>query len=456
MADRSKSKHDRSELLDELSDRDDGRTTLTQYCRTPRETIDATIDPETGKYLVLNEVVEVPLNQYDECVELIRQAIRDGKVHGVSDEAEAERIVLSGEYTYLQSHNIARAGNIDSLQFDEANKSVTSNFLYAISFSIRFARGKWSGQSNAEALKGATIGVGETSLIAGIIAKHASRTNLIAAGAVAVRVNMNRIASSQLGRSAMQRLAGASFGRAASGFGALSHVTKLLRSNAISAILLTLTMSVPDFYRSLVSKRMSWGQFGKNFASNAIGVVGGVLGWFWGSDLGTFIGNWLGSETTASVLGILGALTGGIVGCIVVAIASRSTLDRFVKDDMKKMLELLNESVHELATDFLLAESECDEFAGQVKVELGKLGAKWLREMYRVGVKEDSDEIRKKFAYDQFDPLCQRIIAKRERIVLPDSDQVRQEIERTAAEVNATISSESVESGEFDNAKTTK
>lgn len=66
----------------------------------------------------LGQVLEVPRDQYETCVELTRDRIAKGKVPGFSNPEDAKKIVKQGTVTYRQARNIARAGNIDSLKFD--------------------------------------------------------------------------------------------------------------------------------------------------------------------------------------------------------------------------------------------------------------------------------------------------------------------------------------------------
>jgi len=44
-----------------------------------------------------------------------------------------------------------------------------------------------------------------------------------------------------------------------------------------------------------------------------------------------------------------------------------------------------------------------------------------------------SNEKRIEFAYDCFQPLCKEIVSKREKVCLPDKQQIRLEIEKAAA-----------------------
>ncbi|STH18251.1 membrane protein [Escherichia coli] len=50
--------------------------------------------------------LEVPRDQYAGAVETMRNKIREGKVPGVTDPAEASRLIRRGHLTYTQARNI--------------------------------------------------------------------------------------------------------------------------------------------------------------------------------------------------------------------------------------------------------------------------------------------------------------------------------------------------------------
>ena len=74
--------------------------------------------------------IEVPKDQYDKAVGLMKEKIKNGSVPGITDPDEAERIVRKGNLTYKQAVNIAKAGNIDSLKYDAANGIVSSSAAF--------------------------------------------------------------------------------------------------------------------------------------------------------------------------------------------------------------------------------------------------------------------------------------------------------------------------------------
>src|SRR5690606_15257308 len=107
---------------------------------------------DSNGYRYNNQLLEVPSDQYDECVKLMRQKIENGLVPGVTDPSDAENIIKKGSETYKQAKNIARAGNIDSLVYDMKTQAVSSSYSFGISLLINYAQCKWAGQSDEDAL----------------------------------------------------------------------------------------------------------------------------------------------------------------------------------------------------------------------------------------------------------------------------------------------------------------
>lgn len=69
-------------------------------------------------------------------VETMRNKIREGKVPGVTDPAEASRLIRRGHLTYTQARNITRFGTIESVTYDIAEGSVVSLAAGGISFAL--------------------------------------------------------------------------------------------------------------------------------------------------------------------------------------------------------------------------------------------------------------------------------------------------------------------------------
>ena len=393
-----------------------------KYWNTPAASVNAAFDPKTGLYRYSGQVLEVPKDQYDQCVRLMEQRIRSGKVPGVTDPNKATDIVKSGSVTYKQARNIARAGNIDSLKFDAKLSCVEFGSSFGISFVIAYAQAKRGGVNNREAvieaLK-ASIASGANSFITGIVTRQLLRTQAAAIGAVGMRSGVRAVYSTSVGRAAVHRIAAGSLGRAVYGSAAVNHVAKLLRTNIVTSAAVVAITSGPDFYRAAFAGSISWRQFLKNATVNATGVVGGVGGWMAGAAVGAAAGSVIPGAGTA-----VGAVVGGIVGSVGGGIAARTVAgrvaDRVVEDDSERMIEVINNEIPKLSHEYLLTQEEVD---GIIKTIKDKVDAKWLRRMFTESDKGRNTIAARRYVCRELEPAFQKTIRRRPAVALPSVEE---------------------------------
>ena len=404
----------------------DGVPIQTKYFSSASSTVENAFDSTTGEFRYEGQQLEVPKDQYDKCVRIMRDKISAGKVPGVTDPSEAERIVRKGDVTYKQARNIARAGNINSLLFDAKTQSITTGYVFAVTFAVHFAKRKWNGDKTEDAINGAiegAIAAGGSTLVTGILAAQVLRTRAAALGVVAARNGVKAVSTTSVGKKAIERLAQASLGKAVYGAAAINRVAKLLRSNVITSTIAIAVTSTPDFCRAAFSKSISWSQFTKNLVVNAGGVAAGA-------------GGWMGGAAAGAPLGPVGVAIGGIVGAIIAGWAGTATtkgvMDVLIEDDANRMVKLLQSTLEELAGDYLLSVPEITKLSRTVKTTVNP---KWLITMYQAGSKSNSDRARRAFAYHTFDRRCQVIVAKRLKIHLPAPALVQARIVKIAEAV---------------------
>lgn len=135
-----------------------GTTTLIQdkYYSTPQRSVNAAFDSE-GFYKYVDGdgypmQLEVPADQYDSSVSLMKDKIKGGKVRNVTDPAKAESIIRKGKLTYKQAVNLTKAGNIDSLKYDAATGVITAVSAAGISFVLNLAIASINGEDISSAL----------------------------------------------------------------------------------------------------------------------------------------------------------------------------------------------------------------------------------------------------------------------------------------------------------------
>ena len=291
-----------------------------KYYRSASATVAAAFDSSSGYYRYEGQVLEVPKDQWEDCVKFMRKRIEQGKVPDTRNPADAAKIVRQGSVTYQQAKNIARAGNIDSLIFDAKTQVVTSISVFPISFAVTFAHSRWRGES----VKDATIAAlgcaalsGSTMILTGVVSTQLLRTGIEAFGATSIRNGVQAIARTPAGKEVARRIATASLGKPVAGAAAVNHVSRLLRTNAITAAVAAVVTSTPDFYRAAFKRSISWQQLAKNTTINTAGVVTGTAGWIGGAAGGAAVGSafpGIGTVAGGVIGGIAGSLGAGIGG----------------------------------------------------------------------------------------------------------------------------------------------
>lgn len=405
-----------------------GMPIQTKYYESAKKTINAAFDPELG-YRYRGQQVEVPSDQYEECVKLMEDKIKAGNVFDengnlVKDPAKAKQLVKKGSITYEQARNIAKAGNIDSLIFDAKNNIISSSYIGGISFLISFARYKWNGYTNQDAVKGALIDAlqsGGVAMLIGIASSQILRTRSAAAMTVLVRCGIKPLYGTAIGKSAIEAIARASLGKAVYGAAAVNYVSKLMRSNVVTSSVTTVIMTAPDFYRAAIARNISWAQFGKNLAVNVAGIAGGVGGWAAGAAAGAALGSVVPLVGTA-LGGIAGGLLGALGGGVGASKVAKTGLDQFIKDDSKEMIELLEQVAEDICMDYLLSEEEVTLFIEHIK---STVDASWLRTMYGAG---KTNFARKRFVKETLSEFCDTLLSRRKRIETPPLELYYEEV----------------------------
>lgn len=405
-----------------------GISIQSKYYQNAADSIRAAFDPASGLYRYKGQLLEVPKDQYDACVKLMQDRIEQGRVPGYSDPEHARKIVRQGTVTYQQAKNIARAGNIDSIIFDAKTQAVTSGYVFAISFAIIYAQNRWMGRSSEEAMLsaiGSAIAAGSTAFITGVIAAQLLRTKAAAAMAdISIRSGLKSISKSTIGRNVIDQIATGSLGKATHGAAAINHVSKLLRSNAITATVAALVTSTPDFYRAAFERSISWTQFTKNTSVKVAGITAGTAGWLGGAAAGAAIG------TAVPILGTAaGGVAGGIIGAVgggsgAVSLAKKIA-DNIADDDSAILMTILHREIQSLAHENLLTPMEMDQFISSASK---KIKPKWLRRMHKKIKATNENEGGREYVRESLKYELEEIIWMRPRVSLPTQTQLDAEI----------------------------
>lgn len=299
----------------------DGVRIQTKFCKDAASTIHTSFNKHTGMYRYNGQVLEVPKDQYEEAVKLMAQKISEGKVEGVTDPAQASKMVKESPYTYKQSVRITKAGNLDSIKFDVMNQAGASLKSGAISTVTSFVDAKMRGESTVTALKSSAkqgaCTAGKT-MVTGVATQQILRTGagrtVSAAAQKGIGKAIDATMKTQAGRKVIEKTASAIGGKAVSGAAAKQVLSRAGSTNVVTAAISFVVSAVPDTVR-LCTRKISGKEYAIRTASNGAGLAGGTGGAWAGAAIGTAICPGIGT----AVGGFIGSMVGGIGGSTLVS-----------------------------------------------------------------------------------------------------------------------------------------
>lgn len=292
----------------------------TKYCSSGRNSVNAAFDKKElgGMYRYKGMQLEVPKDQYNDAIAVMKQKIRDGKVAGHSNPNDAYSIIRKGHVTWEEAHLIAKGGNVVSLKYDALDGVIQTLPYASIGFVITFAQAKWSGASNEEAAK--------------LAGKQGIKTLLVGTATFVGSQQISKIYSSYM----LKRNGVKAIGDTAK----KKIVAENIAKNATRVISFAIIIG-PDIFDTLTG-RISKEQLLKNSvvagSGFASGAVGGALG--------------------GSAVPVVGTAIGSIIGGIVGTVASKKILDKFIEDDRVEMFAELKEEYIDLVMSINLSEEE--------------------------------------------------------------------------------------------------
>lgn len=284
----------------------------TKYCADASKSVAAAF--ENGSYRYSGMKLEVPSDQYEEALRLMRGRISKGEVPGVTDPNMADQIVIKGHYTYDEAVRIAKPGNLDSIKFDIKTQSVACAFAFGLSFAVTYGTAKANGMSHTEALKAASKQAaksGGVAMVAGVAAQQFLRTgagrSCAAAATKVVKPVVQAAMKTEVGKTVITKTASAIAGKQVAGAAAANVVTKAVRTNAVVSGVVFAVTTIPDTVK-LCQGKITGREFAENTATNAAGVGGGWAGASAGAAIGSLICPGVGTV----IGGLIGGLGGGM------------------------------------------------------------------------------------------------------------------------------------------------
>lgn len=292
----------------------DGVKIQTKYCQSARASVNSAFNDQTGKYRYSGQQLEVPKDQYAEAVKVMEEKIREGKVDGVTDPAQAKNLVRKGHYTYDQAVKIAKAGNWESLKFDIRNQAGASATAGAISAAVTFVSAKHQGSTTKEAFKASGIQAGKTAgktMVTGVATQQFLRTSAGRTTTAVLQKSANKAIDaamrSGVGRKVVEKTAEGVGKRALTGAAARNVLSRTASTNVITATAAFAVSAIPDTIR-LCTGKISGKEYGERTACNGAGAVGGTGGAWAGAAIGSCFCPGIGT----AIGGFIGGIAGGI------------------------------------------------------------------------------------------------------------------------------------------------
>lgn len=177
-------------------------------------------------------------------------------------------------------------------------------------------------------------------------------------------------------------------------------------------LLVLLYFSIPETYNYALNK-ISSAQYAANLAVLSVSIIGGTAGAYAGATIGTAAGTAAGMGAGSVPLAIAGG-TGGIVGGLTVGtvagVGTSKIIDIFFEGDDKRIARLFNAISLNMMNEYLLEESEIDEFVNQMNL----ISTRKFDNLFKA-IHKSKEQI--KTIREFLEPYFDSIVDKREKYV---------------------------------------
>lgn len=333
----------------------DGIEIQSKYCKSARSSVDSAFNGSSGEYRYMDKngkpmQLEVPKDQYDQAVEIMKVKIKNGQVPGVKDPAKAKEIVRKGNVTLAEAKNYTKFCTKESLKFDAMNGAVVAAGVFGVSFIINASMGYFRDGDLKKALKSSTIvsmKAGGTAFTTFVLSSQLQRIPQVN---IFLQTAINFKFDSALGKAFANTIA-----RPANVSSTTAANTAIRSNVALMAATMAITSSIEVF--QMMRGQISGMQCVKNIATNAGGVAGGLSGAIAGAALGSVI---------PGIGNIAGGIIGGIAGGFGGGALMKKFMDNFIEDDHTKKQRIFFFQMMYLAMVFKLSGQEANEFKNAI------------------------------------------------------------------------------------------
>lgn len=400
----------------------DGILIQTKYYKTARGSLEACFDSSSHQYRYLAKdgtpmQLEVPKDQYQQVLRGFKKKISQGKVPGVSDPRDAEKIVRKGKLTYDQAVSLAKPGTVESVAYDAATGAVTCSCAFGLSFlATTFMAYRETRDITGAVQAGIAAGVQVFGLS---FAQHMVVSQLSRAGLSNALMAPSQAVVGRLGFKASATIVNglrALTGKTAiSGAAASKQLAKMLRGNAVSAAVTLAVFSIPETYR-LFQGKASGAQYAQNMACLATSIAGGIAGAAAAGVAAAKVGAVAGTAVSpgvGTIVGLAGGMVGGTVGTAVAGVAGGILFE----GDCASFGRYFNAMVSCMAVEYLLDGREMDELLAVLD------GVK--PEEFKALMEETlPSQFQEAKVWAFLVPMFDEIVSHRERFALPTNRQI--------------------------------
>lgn len=279
-----------------------GEYIQTKFCRTPWETISAAFDNNGYRYEGMK--LEVPKDQYKECLELFEKRIINGEVPGAKP-GDSYKIIHESYVDYSIAKDVAEFGNIKGIMYDAVNGMVSATLMTGLGGIIIYSLHYWESGSHKSALDNMFSAMPKIFFI--------SLTSNVIAGQVA-RTTLPNLAIDFLSQTFTE------------------ETSRRIVGASVSSIALLTAYTAYDFYK-VINGNLHINTLVRNIGKNTCSIGGATIGASISDDFFESI-----------IFGIAGGVIGSLIGNAVFG---------YSKTDIKEKLDLLGRDIE----SYLISES---------------------------------------------------------------------------------------------------
>lgn len=367
--------------------------------------------------------IEVPSDQYNNAISIMKEKILSGNVPGVKDPNQAYEIIRKGKLKYIQAQNLAKSGTIESIQYDAVTSAVNCLSVLGMSTLVTFAQVYWTTKDYKKATKTALyigLQVYGVSFVSGIVASQVARTGLYS-----VLNPVGRQLTMSLSPNTIQTVINSfrylSGKKAIYGAAAQKSFVKFMGSTVITQCVMLACFAVPDTYRT-ISGKMSLSQYTKNLLASVSSVSGAIVS---STATGAYLGKKFGDNLDNTSIKFIGFGAGAIGGFVTGAVVKVGA-GKLREDDMSIMLRMFNSVVTNQILDYMLNTDEINRL-----IDIFNDDEKNIKKLCQNLVSSKNQE---KDIKDYLKPHIQNILRERHNIGLDDENEFIDELEMLGVE----------------------